>query len=111
MRENEISEKNAREGLYISCDNAVGVLVGCECSQVHLHELGPLMSQLTWSDSERVPALSCQKEKCSITPLKNKEHKNVESKQTAIFDQAPLTSPSSLVVSIDTVMQSRLCTK
>ena len=42
---------------------------------------------------------------------KNKNHKNVERKQTATYDVAPLTSPSSPVVSIDTVMQSRLYTK
>jgi hypothetical protein len=69
------------------------------------------MSQLTWSDSERVPVLSRHKVKYRITPLKNKNHKNVERKQTATYDVAPLTSPSSPVVSIDTVMQSRLYTK
>jgi hypothetical protein len=51
--------------------NVEAILVGREWSQVHLHVMGPQISQFTWSDKISVPAQTYQRAITRTQEFKN----------------------------------------
>jgi hypothetical protein len=88
-----------------ACDGNV-ILVVREWSQVHLHVLGPQISQFKWSDKTSIPAETLER-----TIKRAQEFKNNMSLDTVTrkarrisCDVGPLTSPSDIVDWIETDM-------